>query len=636
MADLPAYEDTQSYLPTYDETIPQGIPGTANQGSFEETIRQLLPNAPKSVTNSLIGLAQGLRELGHGVGERVIQGANAIEGAPQANMAPNPDIQNMQAQEQQFNQLHPNSVMTPEPGLNLGREAGHIAPYFAGGPLEGALAGGLSQPERPGENPLTSPATSLVATGALALPIGILNKAIVKGYNSGALRDTIDSIGIPKVDLNKQGAYQAIKDFASNPANAESKQFGKASNFVNTIEDKASNPTFALALRSDVGGKYLQNSVKANELYATRDALGDKLGPIDASPLLDKIQGILEQPQNIINLGGRTSIANRGVRVLQQSGVPSSIQSDISGWGPDATSQVLSTLDRKNLSYSDLSSLRSAFQGAASKMQGNPASTVYSQLGKAIEDYQSEIASKGPKELASADSFAKTYYKNNVVPYEERGIAKSLGDKTVNSEDIYKIFANYTQDNPEQITRMMRLTSPDGQQAIRSGFLGDAISASTNRNGYIDPVMLRNFTDSSPNLVKAYLEPKDQAFLKGIQNLVSTDAKSFGDSAIYYQRYMQLSGAENVAMGEFSKGSHQIVMPVVYNQLMKFIYRNQKLRDFMVASSKLNPSSPEAANAMVKFNRLLRQATIGTLSTSDMINQATNQLMPGDNNGLER
>lgn len=642
---------------THDLSVPEGftldkpsIPGTEDQSSFENDLKSIMTmqGVPEPLHNTVIGLVQGLRDLGHGVSERAVALGNAgVNSLPIPDIAKNvitgsqnQTVNDMQAQEHAFEMLHPSDSVVPgvndSTAIDLSRSAAHIIPYFVapeGKALVGNIIGGASQPMQPGENPLTSPISSAALYGATALPFSVLNKAIIKGYNSGALRDTIKSMGIPKAEIDANGPYGAIKNLADNadsfpPGSPEAIQAGKAKAFVNTIESKIDTPTAALALRSDVGGKYLANSVQATRLYQVRNALGDSLGPLDTQPLSEQINLIMSKPENQLNLGSNAGTLRQVMSVLDRAGP------DLSGLkggdlafvksNPQALAQYAG--QGVKLSYSDLAAMSDSMRAAAKSAQGDPAGIVYKQVADKIDGYLSDLSQRTGGKLAKADSEANAYYKSNVVPFKEKGIATALSDPQMNSQDIYKHFVSYSQDDPEQGARLFKLMSPSGQQAVKAGILGDALSAATDATGFTDPALVKHFLDSIPNATSKYITGDDAKMLQGLNNLIQAGAKPLGPGNIYYQRYMQAYGVENLAMGNVGKGTRQLISPAFYNFLLNQVYRTPRMKDFWLAASKLTPDSPQAAAAVTKFNRMVQQAVVGATANTHTVKQTTNSL----------
>jgi hypothetical protein len=382
-------------------------------------------------------------------------------------------------------------------------------------------------------------------------------------------------------------------------------------------------PTAALALRSDVGGKYLSNSVEATRLYQARNAIGDTLGPIDTQPLSDQIHTILSDPGNQLKLGSNAATVKQVVSVLDSAGP------NLSGLkggdlnfvknNPQAMQQFAGTPSQ--LTYSNLADMSDSIHGAARAAQGDPASVVYRQLANTIDGYLSDLSQKTGGKLAAADSAANSFYKNKVIPYQEKGIAQSLSDPTVNSNDIYKHFVSYSQDDPEQGRRLFNLMSPSGQQAVKAGIFSDALTAATDNTGYTDPALVKKFMDAIPNATGNYIKGQDMQMLTGLNNLLKAGAKPLGEGNTFYQRYMQMYGLENVGMGEFGKGSRQIVSPAFYNWLYAWAYKTPRMKDFWLAASKLNPDSPEAARAVVKFSRMVNQALTAEIANHPIVKQ---------------
>lgn len=623
--DGPATPQSVALPPGFTLDQQQNAPDVSGQAAQDAIIRGM----PFSGGDFGVGAFQSLREMGHGIAERLAESFD-----PEGQLGIKDKVlKEFQNQEKAYNQLYnqPSSLAAPnkKPILQtMGEIAGGNLPFAAlpeikfgsklatlgAAGLEGAAIG-ATVPQGEGDSGATAPLIGAGSALLMRFPVGwLMNKAINKAANAPELRSVIDQMRIPKAEIDQNGPYGAIKNLADNadkfpPGSPEAIQAGKAKAFVNTIESKMGTLDAALALRADVGGKFLNNTVKAGQLYAKRDGIADAMGPINTAPLFAQLKAITEKPVNTINLGSNSGAVNKVLSVLGNESAPRASLGTSSFYAdkPDVK-MMLGALNQNKITYSTLSAMRDSFSKAANDAQGDPASAVYSELSKAIDNFQQDFAKSQGGDLAKADAAARDYYKNNVVPYKDEGLAKLLSDKTVNSGEIYKMFVSYTKDDPEQAARLYKLISPSGQSAVKAGIYGDALSAATDRNGYTDPVLVRHFIDSIPNASSNYLtSPEDKKILEGLANLLSVDAAPLGKGNIYYQRYLQAYGLENMATGELGRGLKQITMPYFYNQLLNGIYRTPKMKDYLLAAEKLNPNSPDAAKVALKFAEMVRQ-----------------------------
>lgn len=635
-------------------------PDTGNQANFENVLSTVLgKDTPDWLKSIVQGGIQGARELGHGVTERIapLFAQQAEEGGdPNLAAGINQITPDMQAQEAAYNQLHPNSVV---PGVTdkvqaAARSATKILPYFFAGPEAGlaktvaiSAGAGALQPMQPGENAATSPITSAITGGVGYAGAKIINFGLNKAANSSALKDMIGNLTTDKATVSDKGIYGAIQDLAAKadtfqPGTPDYIRGQQAKQFVATIQSKlqaaqqANAPEWQLALRSDAGARMLGNKLISDTLFQSRDQIAGEIskqyGPIDTTPLNKALSDLVSQPANAIKLGGVTAPINRAQQVLRNGQNVPTVSSYVMQQNP-ALAEALNSIAGKQVDYSTLASIRSAIDSKAAELsyKNDPASPVYAQASKAIDDFMDNYTKdKGDlgTMLRTTDQQARSFYRGNVVPYSENNMAAKLMDPMANSETIARPFGNFEDDSPEQATRLKSVLTPEGQDAVRKGMIQTAISAATDDNGYVDAAVLKKGLDMTPNTRNVFFsDPQDKATLDGLNNLIATGARTFGKSNNYYQKYMQAYGLENTMAGEFVKGAKQMTAPMFYNLLNKAVFESPTIKRFVQASGKLNPDSPQGLAAANQFSRMVNQAIAGSLATSQTVNNTTNQLI---------
>lgn len=673
MADLPqGYTlDTQTQQPGVPngyilDSMPQTpVVDTSGQKNFESYIDAgaAALNLPAGIDSAIKGAIQGVRELGHGAFEHLIPLADnpnqsGIGKYGSVNEVYANEEKSMQAQEAAYNALHPDSVV---PGVTdktqaFAKGATKILPYFLGGPegkvLDTAginVAAGATQPMQPGENPLAGPLASGI-TGTLGFGASkIINFGLNKAANSSALRTMLTNLGADKATIDDKGMFGAIQDLASKadtfqPGTPDYIRGQQAKQFVSMIQQKlqaaqqANAPEWQLAMRSDAGAKMLGNKLISDTLFQSRDQIaqeiGKQYGPIDTSSLNMDLSKLVNIPSNAIKLGGVSRTLNQANSVLRQgmNATPPNVSSYVMQQNP-ALAEALNAITSKQVDYSTLASIRTAIDSKAAELaqRGDTAAPVYAQASQKIDAFMDNYAKdKGDlgKMLQTTDQQARSFYRNNVVPYNEKNLTADLVDPLKNSESIAKPFGNFEEDSPEQATRLKNLLTPQGQDAVRKGMIQTALSAATDDNGYIDAAVFKKGLDMTPNTRNVFFSnPQDKATIDGINNLIAINARTFGKSNNYYQKYMQAYGLENTMAGEFVKGAKQMTAPMFYNLLNKVVFESPTIKRFVQASGRLSEDSPQGLAAANQFSKMVNQAIAAQIANSQPAIQTTNQLL---------
>lgn len=162
----------------------------------------------------------------------------------------------------------------------------------------------------------------------------------------------------------------------------------------------------------------------------------------------------------------------------------------------------------------ELSAAKSS-QGGANAVVSNRSASYLAQLKEAVEQDLDDLA-KGSPELKAAWERANSFYRNKVVPYKSRDLAKALVDQ--DADDIYKAFLNQGKNGGQ---RFYQALDERGRSAVRYGMVTEALEKATDPStGNFNP---RHFASQMNRMQDAqgiYFKGDKQAEIRGLTKLM--------------------------------------------------------------------------------------------------------------------
>lgn len=514
------------------------FPDSMSNEDIENAIKtKILKNyAPKAASTKLSAYqkylaptvdasVEGLERAGAGIGQLVYPGIDKLAGT---NLEKTMEA-SRNANAQAFNQKYQNDPYTR--GM---ADIAEIAPSFIGGAGIEAASGTL--PEILLKNAAIGGATGAInydPTGKNIGAIGAVNKAIPGAIYGGALGSAVSGFANAPNIVRK--ALSGLGSISPDELKTINSALGKTGASLGDVIDSASLKhlqenilpvvPFAGVEKTQIKrakelineGDNLVNSLKVDK-YADnpgahiKDVLmkNSRLTSNESKDLYNKVDEIAQSKGIKISGNNYQKAAQSILNELNNDFTPDLEDSDIS----NLRSQLSKIVSKdKNGQIKNANIAKSILNDKAAKnfsFQNDYLGGAYSRLANGLdEDIKNSINRSNDNELMDAYKTAQEHYKNNVVPFQDRDIAKFVRENA-DSDTIINHFLRTNTDRSNLLNKLLNKTSGDEKNAIAHSFLKKAyIQKANNIKQELSPAQLVNIYNRLGDRTKKSLFDKN-------------------------------------------------------------------------------------------------------------------------------
>lgn len=164
---------------------------------------------------------------------------------------------------------------------------------------------------------------------------------------------------------------------------------------------------------------------------------------------------------------------------------------------------------------SDLGNMISDYYKGTNAATGSKGVQVLQGIKGAIEgDLQNFTNTNGP-EIAAAAKKADSIYKNQVVPFKDQIIAKAV--KTSEPDQIFKTIVAA---GPDRAQKFYNALDANGQAAVRSQMIQNAMDAATQQDGVFSPAKFAQSLEKVKDQTGVFFKGQDKFELDGFTKLM--------------------------------------------------------------------------------------------------------------------
>jgi len=336
----------------------------------------------------------------------------------------------------------------------------------------------------------------------------------------------------------------------------------------------------AIKYLEDLKESMASKKMDFSELRATREALGKdasdfaRNNPTASKMLLEIRKTIDKDIDSVIEDQIKSMTKRKGIAVAKK--IESQTFSDVEG-----TKKILDVSDKL-------------------------------EIKSAMEKELSSQVQKG-KELKSVYETAKTQYRENVVPYKKKEIINAL--KTDTPDEIFNKFIK--KGGGDKAKNFYKLLDDDGKDALRDGFLDNAIKGST-KDGFTSPATLAGYIHRMSIPKESIFEGKRLDELNGFAKIMRhaerygqlNESPSNGMQLIPYLKSGALIGAGAAAYRSPIATAAGVVATSGLTALTSFMRTHGK--GLLLASSEYKPGSKAFERILTEIMSNLPKASAVT------------------------
>lgn len=388
-------------------------------------------------------------------------------------------------------------------------------------------------------------------------------------------------------------------------------------------------------VKTSAGLQALKAKMKADALFANRDALASQLGEVETPKTLSAIDDAIaklklnqygEHSGEIAALekfrarlsgptkaGDHLELPNTGqAPVVIKGGNPSEPVSDIYGTeikpgsnpvpvfgkGP-APSAAMPAGDR---SYKALSATRSGLGDEIAKsykggnaVTGAPDAAILQPIKDALSDDLSSAAQKsGVPELAAADKAAREFYSKYKGTFKDPTVVQAI-----QSADPDKVVEALSRAGKYKAQRIFEALDPKGQAALAKSVFNEATSNAINpRTGDFIPGNVAAGINSKLDALGVTLKGENKIQLDGLQKVMQHLAKVEPEQASALGQRMVDAGS-HVASGSLGAGAK--FLDYLKSGGTDFLFNSPQGKKLLFASSELKVGSPAMGKLIEDF-----------------------------------
>jgi len=521
-------------------------------------------------------------------------------------------------------------LLTPEVGVQS--EADYRARKEAEAKTGALVGGGIA-------------AVAPVAVGAIEW-LGNKGANLLAGTKLGdrlGIKTTLNPkyAGAPELsaELDKAGITHTVGDITSDPKvlSYEASMARKDPRMMDLrVQQNQQATQYADKVVSDLNAAVKQEGWRGvADLEAAAQAGGKRSG--EAKALLQVLDAVGDDTKQIVKASGNLELLTRKLKAdqlydkaekiaelygpVKPDGLVGSLKANISRLernpAEDQTmlpyfQKILAGIEdgTQNLSFGELRRMRTALNG---RIQGlsqpgavvpdvNAARTTLGNVVNALEADLDKYAKSHSSGLRNAWKEATDFYREGVVPFKEKGLAKLLA-----AEDPQGLVRLFNGKNPYEQQRMFDLLEPKGRAALRASLIEDAIAAGEKtQRGAMAPTMSAARAASALEKLEANgtlgmaFKGEDKFAARGLARILRAVDKS--DNIAWVpptgEVLDRLGSAAKVGDTTVLGAAEKLGQFLNKERLFK-LYTDPKGRALLIRASDMAPGS-KAMNALVK------------------------------------
>jgi hypothetical protein len=646
------------------------FPDNFTDDQIKSAIQNELSDTPNTLQSGLIGLGAGLTNFGQGIKEKGLLAGEAL-GLTQPGS--HEAYQQQVDDEQKLYDTTPVANSTSGMlGKFIGNALPYAAvPYggllnqlgrVGGSAAMGALSGATSYVPQGGSElapigvgaalgPLAEYGTSL-AGKALTYPFAKTSNYLKGNFAPNVEKDVID-----------EGAKRGVDVFASDAAQSP---------FLETMARYAEKaPTGMVSAREvqmeraqnaaeEYGGNLLNEAKEIPHLGSadlqklSKIANSDSKRGVAAQNLLNEIQSGSESILDMVKNSGNLKafrlklIADKKFsnveKIANQLGIPviapktyqaiDSIRNDILPMLGDADptkiklNQLIDKFQGKitqdpftgkvvsDLKFGDLRNFRSQMNAMIADYFKGPNAVIgkngvqlLQKASRNIEDDLTDYAQQQGGKLFSTYKDANNFYRNNLVPYKNKILAQSLRGAT--PEKVYDAFVkNTTREGNAKI--LYKALDDKGRAAVRAGIVDDALNVAKNEDlKRFSPSVFVNQLDKKVGAYKTFFSGKDLQEFEGFKKLMAHVTRA--NQTLKSPDTGVMNTGLILGTGGLATAAINPILPLAIGggaYIARALMTNPRGRDFLLASSKLQPYSKSMETLIKRFEPMLKGVAI--------------------------
>lgn len=165
---------------------------------------------------------------------------------------------------------------------------------------------------------------------------------------------------------------------------------------------------------------------------------------------------------------------------------------------------------------SDLGSMISDYYKGTNAATGSKGVSVLQGIKGSLEDDLARFTSNSGPEIAAAAKQADSIYRGQVVPFKDQILAKAV--KSSEPDQIFKTMIQ--QGKGDRAMKFYSALDADGQAAVRSQMVQDAMEAATAQEGVFSPAKFAQSLEKIRESTGVFFKGKDRFELDGFTNLM--------------------------------------------------------------------------------------------------------------------
>jgi hypothetical protein len=266
---------------------------------------------------------------------------------------------------------------------------------------------------------------------------------------------------------------------------------------------------------------------------------------------------------------------------------------------------------------SDLGSMISDYYKGTNAATGSKGVQVLQGIKGALEgDLQNFTSTNGP-EIAQAAKKADSIYKNQVVPFKDQIIAKA-----VKSSEPDQIFKTIVAAGPDRAQKFYNAMDTNGQAAVRSQMVKNAMDAATQQDGVFSPTKFAQSLEKVKDQTGVFFKGQDKFELDGFTNLMRhvQRAGQINENPTNGQRLIQgliLGEGGGAALGAMAGHPAAFAAPAASMgaaRAFTALVSSNAGKKLLLSASDLAPSSPALENLISeKLPRILAVTSAKTM-----------------------
>lgn len=605
----------------------------------EQGKQQYLDAVKRGDTSAFIGIDRGMQDLGEGIQQLGLEAAEGTNLVPEG--AALDYTREKQAERDQFQEqygeiptvkgqraLGANAPLFAIPGANATTIPGKMA---AGALIGGGVAG--SQFVEEGDSRAANAATGAAIGAAVPAVLAGAGKVAgkVKNAASGIFKDPAakavveagakHDVPVFAPDVMGKGTRNAAQLAEEVPIigmyGPRIKQAEKAKIAVNRVvqgyQDKLSNTNYrGIKIIKDAAAK--GNKTAINILNEMQNAADDWNAILAVSP----------KSKAFINaqIGGRKftrvdALADDLGNVIPNktlTKIDELIAKEAQAVTPDEQlirylSNVKEGLSTRQYKFSNIRDFRSELGGTISDIRkgqnaliGNKSSASLQQVKNAIDqDLDDFIAISGRKEIKTSWEQANKYWRNKVVPLKDRALGNAITNKP--ADEIFDVFVK--KGKAGRAGKFYEFLDPKGRAAVRAGLHDRALEAATNKaDGTISPAKYAQYMENQQSASGVFFKGAEKAEHDGFTNLMRhvQRAGQVAENPPTGNRLARMAVAGGAAvLTKIEPTSAAVGGTTIYG--LRLLWTTPKGRNFLLASSKLQPGSKQMQSLLNRMNQ---------------------------------